>query len=424
MNQILVTGNINKPNPKEDIKPQNINNNTLYNSNINQNTNDNVQFSRDITQNKNGSELFNSNTTVEMQNNNSLFSSNSMQMDSNNSLNRQEPENVSFNNAYQSSNRQASYTNGFSIGNNSTSYNNSGFQKEKMSVSFIVKIFAIALIIFGVALLGNGSLAISQSAKQKASQKSPEVTIIRKGNVLNLSVKSEVPLRSVGYAWNSDDFQYASAKQGTEFEMTINVIEGENNKLNIAIVDMSNKKTNYREKYSKEPDTTEPEIVISNEDPRIKIVVKDDTALDHVTYKYGDNQEQTAYADISDPTRIEIYIDNIETVQSTLVVEAVDTAQNHAEVSQEVKGTTKPQITIEPISEEDPSILQITITCEDNLQKIVIYLGEQRYSTPDNISIDKKQFVQKVKVENGTTIKVNAYNVSEQMTEKTITYNY
>ena len=62
-------------------------------------------------------------------------------------------------------------------------------------------------------------------------------------NVLNLSVKSEVPLRSVGYAWNSDDFQYASAKQGTEFEMTINVIEGENNKLNIAIVDMLNKKT-------------------------------------------------------------------------------------------------------------------------------------------------------------------------------------
>lgn len=315
------------------------------------------------------------------------------------------------------------YNNDFNINNNS-SFDYSSAKREKINVSSIVRIFAITIIIFGVFLLGNGALAISQNNKQNASRKVPEVLISRKGNVLNLSIKSEIPLRSIGYAWNSDEMHFVSAKENTEFELPINIIDGEDNKLNIAIVDMSNKKTYYKEKYSKAPDSTKPEIIISNEDPRIKITVKDDTALDHVVYKYGDNNEQTIYADSEDPTTIEIYIDEVETDQKTLTVEAIDTSQNSEVVSQEVKGTTKPVIEIKKVSEEDPSVLQISITCEDNLQKIVIYLDDKRYSTPDNISIDKKQFTQKVKVNNGTTIKVNAYNVSEKMTEKTITYTY
>lgn len=433
MNQILVTGNINnKPNrdnnglekDKNDmLNDENISNkNTItpYNQNNGLNNNENNLFSNDdnlLTNNQLPKDNFNKN----------LFSDNSNQEYNTNmqASNLYTPSNTLEDSYKQEEYKPNTYSSGFAIGSDSSDYNNiSSSRNEKMSISLIVKIFAIAIIIFGVAILGNGVLAISQNSKQKTSQKAPEVTITRKGNILKLSVKSEVPLRSVGYAWNNEEFQYASAKQKTEYEMAINVIDGENNKLNIAIVDTSNKKTNYKEKYSKEPDTTEPEISISNEDPRIKIVVKDDTALDHVIYKYGNNQEQMVYADTEDPTKLEIYIDEIETTQATLSVEAVDKAQNHAEVTQEVKGTTKPVITIEPVSNEDPSILQISITCEDDLQKIIIYLGEKRYSTPDNVSINKKQFVQKVKVDSGTTIKVDAYNVSEQMTEKTITYNY
>lgn len=386
MNQILVTGNINKPNQKKENNPKN--NSGLGYNNINTNNNSIEPLNRDSI----------------LENNTKTFN-NIMPISENQET---------YNN---------DYNNDFNINNNS-SFDYSSAKREKINVSSIVRIFAITIIIFGVFLLGNGALAISQNNKQNASRKVPEVLISRKGNVLNLSIKSEIPLRSIGYAWNSDEMHFVSAKENTEFELPINIIDGEDNKLNIAIVDMSNKKTYYKEKYSKAPDSTKPEIIISNEDPRIKITVKDDTALDHVVYKYGDNNEQTIYADSEDPTTIEIYIDEVETDQKTLTVEAIDTSQNSEVVSQEVKGTTKPVIEIKKVSEEDPSVLQISITCEDNLQKIVIYLDDKRYSTPDNISIDKKQFTQKVKVNNGTTIKVNAYNVSEKMTEKTITYTY
>lgn len=406
MNQILVTGNINKPNNKKETNLKN-------NSNLLNDNDTNLNSSIESFENN-----FTSNNTMPVEDNVTTFS-NTMPL---------ENDSTTFGNTTPINNNYAidnyyDQNNNYNI-NDNTSYQYNGMQKEKVSVSSIVRIFAITIIIFGVLLLGNGVYAISKNSKAVASQNVPEVIVTRKGNVLELSIKSDIPLRSIGYAWNNNEMHYVSAKESSEFEISINVIDGEDNKLNISIVDMSNNKTSYKEKYSKAPDTVKPEIIISNEDPKIKITVTDDTALDHVVYKYGDNDEKIMYANADDPTILEIYIDEVETTQATLIVQAVDTSQNASEVSQEVKGTTKPVIKIKPVSEDDPSILQISITCEDNLQKIVIYLGDKRYSTPDNISIDKKQFVQKVKVESGTTIKVNAYNVSEQMAEESLTYTY
>ena len=292
----------------------------------------------------------------------------------------------------------------------------------KLGIDTIVKIFAISLIVFGVATLGNGVYAKSKISKIKENQKIPNVSISRKGNVLNLTVKSEVALRSVGYAWNGEDFQYSSAKQQKQFNMNIKVIDGSDNKLNIAVVDMSNKKSTYHSEYSKEPDTTNPEIVISNADPKIKITVTDDTALDHVTYKYGDDQEQRIEADPRDPSKLEFYIDNVDTEQKTLLVEAVDSSQNHAEKEEKVVGTTKPKIELGRDS-QDPSIIQIRITDTINLHKVVIYKNDQRFDTSDSlVSINDTVYTAKVRVNSGDVLKIEAHNMKEKMASET--YNF
>lgn len=295
---------------------------------------------------------------------------------------------------------------------------------EKLEISSIIKYFAIALIIFGIALTGNASYALSQGIKQKKEEKVPIVTIEKKGNLLKVNVKSEVPIRSFGYSWNNDELQYTSGANKTEFKIEIKIIQGNDNKLNISILDTNNKKTKYTEKYSQEADTTEPDISITNEDPKIKITVTDDTELDHVIYKYGDNDEVTVKADSSDPTKIEIYIDDVQSTQQTLTVEAVDVAQNHAEESQEVKGTTKPKIDIRR-DINDASLLHIIVTDEDNLRMIVFYINDKQYQTDPNVSLDKKTFDQKLRVSEGTTkIRVNAYNVSGQTSEVSVDYTY
>ena len=292
----------------------------------------------------------------------------------------------------------------------------------KLGLNSIVRIFAISMLIFGIALVGNSSISLAKSAKQKANQKIPSVNISRKGNLLNLSVKSEVPIRSVGFSWNNQDFQYASARQQKQFNMNIKVIDGIDNKLNIAVVDMSNKKSTYHGKYSKEADTTKPEIVIANEDPKIKITITDDTALNHVTYKYGDGDEQRVEADSNDPSKLEIYIDNVYTEQTELIIEAVDNAQNHAEVTKKVLGTTRPKIEVSN-SQEDSSILQIKITDKVNLQKVVIYKNDQRYDTSEKLpSINDTLFTAKLRVAAGDVLKIEAYNINELMSNETFNF--
>ena len=129
--------------------------------------------------------------------------------------------------------------------NRKPNYSNYGGKGGKMGVGSIIKIFAIMLIVFGVALAGDGAFALSDSAKQKAAQKIPTVEIARKGNDLTVTVKSEVPLRSVGFSWNGEDFRYYSALQKTEFKNVIRVLDGDDNKLSIVVVDYTNKKTNF-----------------------------------------------------------------------------------------------------------------------------------------------------------------------------------
>lgn len=305
--------------------------------------------------------------------------------------------------------------------NKKFNYSNYGGTSRKMGVDTIIKVFAIMLIVFGLLLSGDGALALSDSAKQKAAQKIPTVEVARKGNDLTVTVKSEIPLRSVGFAWNGEDFRYYSALQKTEFKNVIRVLDGDDNKLSIVVVDYMNKKTNYKEKYSSVPDTLEPEIKIGNEDPNIKVVVTDDTALDHVTYKYGDEPERTIEAPKDNPKRIEFIIDNIQASEQMLIIEAVDSSQNHKEERQVVKGTIKPKIEF-VIDENDSTIVSVVVTDNENLQKVVIYIDGKRYSTPEDVSLNLKEFIQKVRIKAGTVLKVEAYNVNEQMIQEEKTF--
>ena len=173
-----------------------------------------------------------------------------------------------------------------------------------------------------------------------------------------------------------------------------------------------------------EKDTTEPVITVQNEDPRIKITVTDDTALDYIIYKYGDNEEVKVEASEDDPTKIEAYIDNVLETQVTLKIEAVDKAQNFATKEQQVKGATKPKI--EVVSDPtDQSYLIIRASDNEGLRMVVFYINEDEYKTDPNTSLNMKNFEYRQKVPKGeTTIKVHAYNLSEQVSEFEGIYTY
>lgn len=295
---------------------------------------------------------------------------------------------------------------------------------EKPDIDSVVRFFAIVIIIFGIVISGNGAYAVVHSIQQRNSTSVPVVVTQRNGNSINLTVKNDIGIKSVRYSWNDSTEKVVEGKNQKEVNAVITILEG-NNKLNITVLDANNNTTQYVKNFvQEEKDTTEPVIEVTNEDPKIKITVTDDTALDYVVYKYGDNEEVKVQASEQDPAKLEIYIDNVEEAQKTLTIEAIDKAQNHATKTQEVKGATKAKIEVVPDS-TDPSYLVIKVTDNDGIKMVAYYINGKEYQTDPNISLGIKTFEYKQQVEKGkTNITVHAYNISDQVTEFTGEYTY
>lgn len=291
-------------------------------------------------------------------------------------------------------------------------------------ITTVVRFFAIIIMVFGLALSGSSAFGMVQNIQENKNKSIPVVSAQRNGNSVKITVKNDIGIKTIKYSWNDSTETVVQGKNKNQVETTINIIPG-NNKLNMTVIDSNNGTTTYVKNYvQEEKDTTEPVITVQNEDPRIKITVTDDTALDYIIYKYGDNEEVKVEASEDDPTKIEGYIDNVLETQVTLKIEAVDKAQNFATKEQQVKGATKPKI--EVVSDPtDQSYLIIRASDNEGLRMVVFYINEDEYKTDPNTSLNMKNFEYRQKVPKGeTTIKVHAYNLSEQVSEFEGIYTY
>lgn len=291
-------------------------------------------------------------------------------------------------------------------------------------ITTVVRFFAIIIMVFGLVLSGSSAFGMVQNIQENKNKSIPVVSAQRNGNSVKITVKNDIGIKTIKYSWNDSTETVIQGRNKNQVETTINIIPG-NNKLNMTVIDSNNGTTTYVKNYvQEEKDTTEPVITVQNEDPRIKITVTDDTALDYIIYKYGDNEEVKVEASEDDPTKIEEYIDNVLETQVTLKIEAVDKAQNFATKEQQVKGATKPKI--EVVSDPtDQSYLIIRASDNEGLRMVVFYINEDEYKTDPNTSLNMKNFEYRQKVPKGeTTIKVHAYNLSEQVSEFEGIYTY
>lgn len=291
-------------------------------------------------------------------------------------------------------------------------------------ITTVVRFFAIIIMVFGLVLSGSSAFGMVQNIQENKNKSIPVVSAQRNGNSVKITVKNDIGIKTIKYSWNDSTETVIQGRNKNQVETTINIIPG-NNKLNMTVIDSNNGTTTYVKNYvQEEKDTTEPVITVQNEDPRIKITVTDDTALDYIIYKYGDNEEVKVEASEDDPTKIEEYIDNVLETQVTLKIEAVDKAQNFATKEQQVKGATKPKI--EVVSDPtDQSYLIIRASDNEGLRMVVFYINEDEYKTDPNTSLNMKNFEYRQKVPKGETrIKVHAYNLSEQVSEFEGIYTY
>lgn len=289
-------------------------------------------------------------------------------------------------------------------------YTNTPKKGGTLDIKTVLRIFAISCIIFGFILVGQATYAMVNK-KGEESQSEALINVTQSEEILTISVKHDKLIDKITYSWNNGEEVILQGKGRKEINEKIIMPVGINT-LILKVADINGKVATYSEMFELEQgDRIKPEIELVVENSKVKIVAKDETALNYMSY-YWNNEDETKIAVREEsPKQIEDKIDILKG-ENTLTIIAVDKSGNETVKEQIFKGVKKPKI--ELLREEDELI--VNVTDEEGVQKIEYTLNGQLYTTdPENtgasLNMKEVQFRQKLtKGQNKITIK--AYNVN------------
>lgn len=279
-----------------------------------------------------------------------------------------------------------------------------------LEISSIVRIFAILCIIFGVFLVGQASFAMINQ-EEEVSENIPLVETNQNGNILNIKVDHDKIIDKIIYSWNKGKEVTLLGKGRKNIEEKINIPVGQN-LLTLKVYDINGKVVSYNENYEVGAgDTIKPEIELLVENSKVKITVKDETALNYIEYYWNSEEGTKIYARQDSSKQIEEKIDILKG-ENTLTIIAVDEAGNESIKEQTFKGVKKPSIELAMEGRD----LIIKVTDEEEIQKIEYTLNGKLYSTDASNtgeSLGMKELVVRQPIDDGENkITVKAYNIN------------
>ena len=207
-----------------------------------------------------------------------------------------------------------------------------------VAIESILKFFAIAILIFGIFMIGSGSYSMYTNSQEDTANVKPTIQVEESETEITLRVSHSRALSKVTYKWNNDEEVELQASGKREVSQTIEIPTGENT-LTIYAQDENGQETTYQKSYTLEGDIT---IDFALDGNNIKVTASGKNELSYMTYRW-DEEEETR-VDINN-TQIEQSIE-IPMGQHTLTVIVVDVNNTTETKEQEVKGVTKPNLEI------------------------------------------------------------------------------
>lgn len=245
----------------------------------------------------------------------------------------------------------------------------------------IVRIFAILIMVFAVALVGvvGYGMFFSNNKENNTEQISSKanVDVNVDGDQAIIEVTHDKVIKEIIYSWNSSSDRTIQCKE-KYVKQEIDVPAG-NNTLYIKVIDEDGGETEYSEEISSEEgvDILNPVIELSvTDDKKLKITAKDETALDFITIRWNDDDEETVYAD-EDSKEISTEIEILKG-ENDLTVIAVDTSNNTTKESKSFKGLTKPEIKVELV--DDGSKINIKAQHEKGIKSVKFNFNNVDYN--------------------------------------------
>ncbi|MBP3256222.1 MAG: hypothetical protein J6M60_07060 [Clostridia bacterium] len=300
-----------------------------------------------------------------------------------------------------------------------------------LDIKVVLRIFAVVIIVFGMILIGKSAYAMFNKAED-VSTSIPSVEITQQGSKLKINVTHDKQIDKITYMWNNQSPETVLQGKGrNNIEELIDLPLG-TNILNLKVIDINGKTTAYNKQYVLENgDVTAPEIEFEQDGSKVKIIARDETALDYMEYYWNEEDPTKVSATNLSPKQVEERVQILKGV-NTLYIVAVDKAGNKTVKDQPYKGATKPTVNLTL----DGTAVVMKISDAEGIQRLEYELNGTLYSTDpqntgeplyaansDNSDTKTvlKEFEYKQELASGANkLVVRVYNISGLMTETTM----
>ena len=241
--------------------------------------------------------------------------------------------------------------------------------KQPVKTTSIVMFFAIALIIFGVFMIGSGSYSMYKDSVTGASSKATITSYESGERKVTIKVENRKAISKLIYNWNGEDTIEIDCNGKKTVEEVIDMPTGTNT-LNITVIDVNGQESKDQRTYTIQGDIDiELEVVGNN----IKVTAEGKEELSYMTYRWDEEEEQRV--DINDIT-IEQSIE-IPKGLHTLTVIVVDVNNKSETKEQEIQGVTKPKL---EVTTDGSDNFVINASDEQGLKKVEFIINEnERY---------------------------------------------
>lgn len=295
---------------------------------------------------------------------------------------------------------------------------NGGGSNQSGGSDKIVRVFAIILIIFAVVLIavvGYGKFSNKKEMNEVTQQETyANITVEVEGAEATIQVTHDKNIQKLIYSWDGSDEKTVSFNEKYA-EKTIGVPTGDNT-LHVKVIDENGVETTLEKEISIEEeglDIINPVIELSSiEGNKWQIKATDETALDYITYRWNEDEEQTIYAEENNNDKEITAEIEILKGKNDLTVVAVDKNKNTTTEIKSFTGVTKPEITV--TLSEDGSSINIKAEHENGLESVSFNFNNRDYNIDigdenpkmmqfdQNLEVGYNRIIIKVKSVDGT----------------------
>lgn len=277
-----------------------------------------------------------------------------------------------------------------------------------VEINSILKFFSIAILVFGILMIGSGSYSMYKESTKEAVGTKPVIHVEQTAETtIGLKVSHDKALTRITYNWNDKEATEVPCNNQKQIETSIEIPTGTNT-LTVYAIDINGQEIQYTKVYTVEGDIN---INIEPEGNNLKIIVDGKNKLQYMTYRWDDEEE--IKVDIND-YEIEQTIE-IPKGLHTLTVIVVDENNKTETKEQEVKGVTKPKL---DVTTDGSSNFIIKASDEQGITKVEFIINETekyRLDLKGELALeDRKEFEYAYPLHDGENkLEVTVYNESD-----------